>query len=76
MSIIIQNITDVPTSVGSNKYQLRINSTVIAEFYHNREDGLAACLRKAAIAAEDPARLEVQHRNEVLEALLSRDSSV
>jgi hypothetical protein len=59
MSIIIQNITDVPTSVGSNKYQVRINQKVIAEYYHNREDGLAECLRKAATAVEQPDRVEM-----------------
>lgn len=59
MSIIIQNITDVPTSHGSNKYQVRINSKVIAEYYHNREDGLAECLRKAATAVEQTDRVEI-----------------
>lgn len=71
MSVIIQNITDVPTSHGSNKYQLRINDRVIAEYYHNREDGLAECLRKAAIAAEDPDRIELRNESELVKSLMS-----
>jgi hypothetical protein len=66
VSIIIQNITDVPTSVGSNKYQVRINQKVIAEYYHNREDGLAECLRKAATAVEQPDRIEFKVDMEIL----------
>lgn len=71
MSVIIQNITDVPTSHGPNKYQLRINHKVIAEYYHNREDGLAECLRKAAIAAEDPNRIELRNESELVKSLMS-----
>lgn len=52
MSIIIENITDIPTLYGVNKYRLRINQKVITEFYHTREEGLGACLRKAADAAD------------------------
>lgn len=50
MSIIIQNIGG--DQLGVCKYQLRINPKVIAEFEHNRTDGLTACLKKAAGAAE------------------------
>jgi hypothetical protein len=52
MSIIISNITDVPTSVGPNKYEVCINRKLITTFTHNRQDGLATCLRKAADAVE------------------------
>lgn len=38
---------------GPNKYRILINSTVIAEFEHDRDwDGLATCLRDAADAVE------------------------
>ena len=50
MSIIIQNMGGNP--LGVCKYQLRINEKVIAEFEHNRPDGLTACLKKASDAAE------------------------
>ena len=50
MSIIIQNMGGNP--LGVCKYQLRINQKVIAEFEHSRPDGLTACLKKAADAAE------------------------
>lgn len=49
MSIIIQNMKG--DAFGVCTYQLRINQKVIAEFEHNRPDGLAVCLREAASAA-------------------------
>jgi hypothetical protein len=58
MPIIIENITDVPTSQGSNQYRIRVNQKVIAEFSHMREQGIAECLRRAAEACEDPKRIE------------------
>ena len=42
----------IPYGSGKQYYQLRINYTKKAEFYHNFEDGLAVCLRKAADALE------------------------
>lgn len=33
-------------------YEVRINNDVITSFTHNRSEGLAACLRKAATAVE------------------------
>jgi hypothetical protein len=37
---------------GRAHYRLQINNTLIAEFHHYRVDGLAACLRLAADAAD------------------------
>ena len=70
MPIIIENITDVPTSKGSNKYRIRVNQKVIAEFYHMREEGISECLRRAAEACEDPNRIERIDEMEFLTALL------
>lgn len=50
--IAIVNITPENKPFGENNYELRINSEVITTFNHNREDGLAVCLKKASIAAE------------------------
>jgi len=38
---------------GECTYTLQINDKVLAEFTHKRGDGLAVCLRKAAVAAEE-----------------------
>ena len=37
---------------GKTLYNVQINHDVICQFYHRREDGLAACLRKAAEAVD------------------------
>ena len=37
---------------GRTLYRLQINQQLIATFYHYRADGLAACLRQAAVAAD------------------------
>ena len=37
---------------GKTLYSVQINHDVICQFYHRREDGLAACLRKAAEAVD------------------------
>ena len=52
MSIIIQNMSTNNSPTGEHSYELRINREVIAGFTHMREEGLAACLRRAADAAE------------------------
>jgi hypothetical protein len=71
MSIIIHNISGDDFDVtGLNKYQVRINQKVIAEFEHTRSDGLAECLRKAAIAVEQPDRLENTNDKELLEFII------
>lgn len=71
MGIIIQNMSgeDFGNDV-INKYQVRINTKVIAEFEHWRKDGLAECLRKAADAVEDPNRVEVINDRELLKFML------
>jgi len=52
MSIIITNVTENLHETGPNTYILRINEKVIARFKHQREDGLAECLRRASEAAK------------------------
>lgn len=56
--IIIQNISDEYSKTGPQQYLVRINDKVIAEFESNTSFGLGECLRNAAIAVEDPDRLE------------------
>ena len=70
MPIIIENITDVPTSKGSNKYRIRVNEKVIAEFNHIREEGISECLRRAAEACEDPKNIEKAAEMEMISMLL------
>jgi hypothetical protein len=36
---------------GAHRYRLQINDNLVAEFTHNRMDGLAICLQRAAEAA-------------------------
>lgn len=50
--IAIVNITPDPQPSGWHDYELRINTKVIAQFQHRREESLAVCLRRAADAAE------------------------
>ena len=50
MPIIIANLGGNP--LGVCKYEIRINSKVIAVFEHSRPDGLASCLSRAAVAVE------------------------
>ena len=57
--IAIVNITNPAKPTGVHKYELRINSKVIAEFDHTREDGLEVCLRKAADAARSARNEEI-----------------
>lgn len=52
MSVIITNVSEHDDLEGENDYVLRINHRDIARFKHVRSDGLAACLRRAAEAAE------------------------
>lgn len=37
---------------GQHLYRLQINDKLIGEFWHHRADGLAACLRLAAVTAD------------------------
>lgn len=52
MSIIITNIDKHPRETGSHEYVVKINRDTICYFTHNREDGLATCLRRAANAVQ------------------------
>ena len=54
MSIIITNVSsDEAPIYGENNYLVRINDKVICNFTHDRKpDGLAQCLRDAAIAVD------------------------
>jgi hypothetical protein len=38
--------------MGWRDYEVKINSSVICRFRHKREDGLAVCLQKAALAVK------------------------
>lgn len=75
MSVVIQNITEKPSATGPHRYALRINHKVIAYFEHNREDGLAECLRKAAVAATNPRRQEILDNEALLDACLMAATS-
>ena len=55
--ITISNVSDTYASTGEQTYEVRIVSdgkrdSIKGRFTHNAEDGLAACLRKAADAVE------------------------
>jgi hypothetical protein len=51
--IAIVNIEPDGTPLNAvHEYELRINYVVICKFKHQRKDGLAACLKAAAAAAE------------------------
>lgn len=50
--ISIVNVSTHADLYGINEYELRINRQIIARFEHTRSEGLAACLQKAAAAAE------------------------
>ena len=67
MSIIITNDGSNPAPDGDHGYILRINNTIIARFTHRREDGLAACLARAAAAA---AQAEYDRQAKLATALL------
>ena len=44
------------TPSGVHEYEVRINTEMIARFWHDRENGLAVCLRRAADAVERTER--------------------
>lgn len=46
---------------GRTLYRLQINDRLISEFWHKRLDGLGACLRLAAIAADDAHDQQLGH---------------
>lgn len=51
--IAIVNIQSGPDPVGICRYEVKVNTSVIAQFDHRRSDGLEACLRRAADAVRD-----------------------
>ncbi len=53
--ISIVNIDRKPRPGGAHSYCLRVNLETILFFAHDREDGLAECLRQAANAVERKA---------------------
>lgn len=47
------SITNIHQSVSEvDQYELKINHDIIVRFFHRRSDGLAECLRKAAMAVD------------------------
>lgn len=50
--IAIINIDEKPRPKGKHRYSLRINGHEVCQFDHNREEDLAACLRRAADATD------------------------
>lgn len=46
--IQIVNVSAEFDAFGRQTYELRVNRDVVATFEHDRKDGLAECLRKAA----------------------------
>ena len=50
--IAIINTAKNPLPTGIHEYRVQINYDLICMFKHRREDGLAACLRRAADAVE------------------------
>lgn len=59
--IAVVNVSDDDAPMtGPNKYEVRINSTVICSFDHDRQhDGLAQCLRDAADAVDTQRALKM-----------------
>lgn len=51
--IAIVNVSKVLREKGLHEYEVRINRDVICRFTHNREGGLACCLRRAADAVDE-----------------------
>jgi hypothetical protein len=56
-------------SGGERNYELRINQRVLATFTHARRDGLAACLRAAAAAADTHEEKTRRAENNLLASL-------
>lgn len=54
---------------GRSRYRLQINDKLIAEFAHLRVDGLGACLRLAADAADRAHFEEIDNLMKVVETI-------
>lgn len=53
MAVVIQNISPLGTPDNrDHHYKVAINFDEITTFVHRRDEGLAACLRRAADAVE------------------------
>ena len=48
--IIIHNVSKKYSTVGWQKYEVKVNNTVVAKFTHMAAEGLAKCLAKASTA--------------------------
>jgi len=60
MSIIITNKGQAPGENETTRiYHISDNNGLIAEFTHDREDGLAECLRKAADAVDLKKHIDI-----------------
>lgn len=54
MSIVITNVSGRERyGKGTQKYEIKIGTKVLASYEHEFEDGLAVCLQKAAEACKD-----------------------
>lgn len=51
--IAIRNISPKIEPTGMHEYEVRINRGLLTTFWHNREDGLVVCLKKASEAVYD-----------------------
>lgn len=51
--IAIVNVSPQVKETGTHQYEVRINRTPLVRFEHDRENGLAACLRAAAEAIDE-----------------------
>ena len=68
LAIVNVSPIDAPMT-GRNKYEVRINSRVIATFEHERNtDGAAQCLRDAADAVD---KCRAEEKEALLNALLT-----
>jgi hypothetical protein len=68
LAIVNVSADDAPAT-GMNRYEVRINSRVIATFEHDRKlDGAAQCLRDAADAVD---RCRAEEKEALLNALLN-----
>lgn len=57
--IVIINTGNNPSPIGTHEYRLQINNKLICTFTHERHEGLAECLRKAAKAVDHKGWMDV-----------------
>lgn len=63
--IAIRNISPKVEPIGMHEYEVRINRDLITTFWHNREDGLVLCLKKASEAVYDEFVWELNKKKKV-----------